>query len=247
MRAAAERDHLDRHVGQRGLGQQVLQLQAHQPGAADLAAQRGLVQHGPDLRRVVPDHGGLAGHPQRDLALDVLGRAVHHPGPDHGPGVVLGLQQPGDQADLVDPDLRCRALQADIRGELRLHGVAVRVPPALLARVAGQLDQALPLGGGHAVELEHVADVPWRDRHPAGLHAADLGGRAFQVLRNFLAGQPGRLAEPPELEREPAPPHRGAVFGCHLSPPPEERDVRGSLSVPPERHRRLVTPGSGSD
>src|SRR5262249_32840854 len=120
-------------------------------------------------------------------------------------------------------------------------GVAVSVPPPLLARVTGQLDQVFPLLGGHAVQLEHVADIPGRDRHPSGLDATDLRGRAFQVLRYLLARESGGFAEPPEFGREPSAPDRRAVLASHLSPPPQARDVLGVLKCGARAARRPVT------
>src|SRR6202043_308096 len=105
--------------------------------------------------------------------------------------VLLRLEQPRDEGDLVDPDLRCRALQPDVGSELGLDRVAKRVPPAFLARVPGQLDQACPLLRRHAVEVQHVADVAGRDGNPARLDPADLGRGALEVFGYFLTGEPG--------------------------------------------------------
>ena len=52
--------------------EQVLDLRAHDRGAADRAAQRRLVDHRPQVRRVGAVQDLLAAHPHRELPLGSL-------------------------------------------------------------------------------------------------------------------------------------------------------------------------------
>src|SRR5437867_2284494 len=97
--------------------------------------------------------------------------------------------------------------------------LVVGVPPTLLPGLPGQLDQRLPLVGVDRVELEHVAHVPRGHSHVAGLDATDLGRRALKLVADLVDGQPGGLAEPPQLAGEPPATNRRAVTSHHgLSP-----------------------------
>ena len=59
---------------------------------------------------------------------------------------------------------------------------AVRLPPAALAGLPGDLEQLLELGVADPVEREHVADVARAGPGLAGLETGDLRGRAVQLL-----------------------------------------------------------------
>ena len=99
--------------------------------------------------------------------------------------VVLGLQQPGNELDLVGPDAGRGLLQADVGLEPGGQHVGVVVPPAVRAGAAGQLAQRLALLlVGHLVEGEQVGDVAVLEADPAGLQPADLGaGRPDHARR----------------------------------------------------------------
>jgi hypothetical protein len=56
-------------------------------------------------------------------------------------GVRLGLQQPVDELDFVDPDERGRSLQTDIRLEPAGQHIAVTVPPARHIGLTGQAEE----------------------------------------------------------------------------------------------------------
>ena len=79
-------------LGSVSCGGQAVELGGHDLGAADRAAQDGLVQdHGQLRRRGLPPHQGLAGDPDMDAAVDLLLLHAGIVGLDDGAGVLLGL------------------------------------------------------------------------------------------------------------------------------------------------------------
>jgi hypothetical protein len=60
-----------------------------------------------------------------------------------------------------------------------------------LAGLRGQLDQPVPFGAGHAVQLEKGPNVPGLGAAPSGLNAEDGGGRPLQLPRDLLAAHAG--------------------------------------------------------
>jgi len=90
--------------------------------------------------------------------------------------VILGLQQAGYDAGLEVADGGGAGFQADVDlVRVRQH-IAEGMPPAGLASVSGQLDQAVTFEAGDAVEFEQRPDVAGLRSAPAGLDAEDGGG-----------------------------------------------------------------------
>ena len=94
---------------------------------------------------------------------------------DGGAGVVLGLEQAGDELGLVGVDGGGFGFQADVGAAAQDVGVAG--PPAAAAGFAGELDEGLA-GGlvGDAVGVEQVGDVAGVDAGLAVFDPAELGG-----------------------------------------------------------------------
>ena len=83
----------------------------------------------------------LRRHPQLGPPVDLLaGRGVVAE-PDHRPGVRLGLQQPGDELDLVGADQFGGLFQVEIVVEPGVQHVAVGVPPARGVGLPGEREQ----------------------------------------------------------------------------------------------------------
>ena len=149
---------------------EVLQWRAHRGAVADPAAQGRLVQHHPELGRHGPREDLLAAHPERDPALDLLGRAALGGRSDHRAGVVLGLEQARDVLDLVRTDHRRVLLQPEVVLEPVGHHIAVVVPPAGRVGLPGQREHGLALGLlDHAVEGEQVGHIAQLETGPPSI------------------------------------------------------------------------------
>ena len=138
---------------------QVVELPAHHLGASDDAVDDGFVDHGysrgrssrariscrarrTSTRRSTPSGSSSIGPFLKDLA-----------------GVVRGLEKAGDDHGFEVADGGGAGLQADVNlVRVRQH-IAERMPPAGLAGVPGQLDQPIPFGASHPIELEQLAQV----------------------------------------------------------------------------------------
>ena len=181
---------------------QVLELRPHDVGAADDPAQRALVHHRPQRGRLRPGQDLLAGDPGLGLAEDlVFGWVVAQP--DDRASVVRGLQQAGDELELVLPDDRGRGLEAEVRLDPVRQDVRVPLPPARRARLAGQPHQRLALlARADLVQGQQVRDVALLERDPAVLHAADLGMRAADHDRGALGRDARFLPQPAEVTAE---------------------------------------------
>ncbi|GAA2403289.1 hypothetical protein GCM10010420_33130 [Streptomyces glaucosporus] len=119
---------------------------------------------------------------------------------DHGAGVVLGLEQAGDELHLVGADHRRGLLQADVPVEPARQDVVVPVPPAARAGPAGQGEEVRPLVlVQHSVEREEVRHVTFLAGPLAALQTADLGGGAADRLGGLLQADAALLAQPPQL------------------------------------------------
>ncbi len=149
-------------------------------------------------------------HPQRDRLLDCgFWDAVHQPG--HRPGVVRGLQQPGDELHVVAADDARRLLKAEVGLEPRGQHVAVGVPPARRVGLPGQGEQVLPFGAvTDPVEAEQVRHVALLEAGPAQLEPADLGPRRPDRVPGAVPGDPRGLAEPAQPRAEEQANHRRA-------------------------------------
>src|SRR4051812_48578357 len=72
----------------------------------------------------------LACYSQADPLLDFFRRRGGVAQGDHRAGVVLGLQEPGDELQLIGPDQRRRLFETDVGLEPARQDVTVPVPPA---------------------------------------------------------------------------------------------------------------------
>src|ERR1022692_3841724 len=97
MRADLERDHLEGEMREFRRLQNVVELRLHDGLASNLPSKRGLVHDGPQFERAVAAKDVLALYADIHAALDLITAGAGQSGPDHGPGVVLGLQQAGDE------------------------------------------------------------------------------------------------------------------------------------------------------
>ena len=120
---------------------------AHHLGAAHRAAQHGLVEDGPEGRRLGLGEQFLALHAQVDPALDLLVGLVGEADAQHRAGVVVGLQQARDVVRLVGPDDGGLALQADVGAEPVGQHVAVLVPPARRLASRARREEVVDLRG----------------------------------------------------------------------------------------------------
>jgi hypothetical protein len=152
--AGAERYDLQCDLGKLGGLGKVPELPIHHLPPADLAAQRGLVDDPPELERAVAAQDVLPFHPDLDPPLDLIAAGGREPAADHGPGVVLGLQQAGHEQRLVVPDAAGLPLEADIGGVLLGQHRLVRVQPATLAGVPKQSDQFVLMRPLDPVQVE---------------------------------------------------------------------------------------------
>jgi hypothetical protein len=114
---------------------------AHHVPAADLAPQRGLVDDPPQFEWALAAQHVLPFHADLDPALDLVAAGRRIPAADHGPGVVLGLEQAGHEQRLVVSDAARLALEADVGGVLLGQHGLVGVQPAALACVTKQCGQ----------------------------------------------------------------------------------------------------------
>ena len=81
---------------------------------------------------------------------------------------------------------------------------AERVPPPGLAGLAGQLDQPVPFGAGHAVQFEKGPNVAGLGAAPPGLDAEQGRRRPLQLPRHLFPAHPGGLAPPLQLHGQAA-------------------------------------------
>src|SRR5438046_2055934 len=81
---------------------------------AGLAPRRGVVDDPPRRGRAVAAQDVLPLHPDLDPALDLVAAGRGEPAADHGPGVVLGLEQAGHEQRLVVPDAARLPLETDV-------------------------------------------------------------------------------------------------------------------------------------
>ena len=88
-------------------------------GAADHMPQDALVQDVPQYRRVLSAEDGLALEAGADRAVDGRAGVLRLARADDRPGVVLALQQAGDDAHLPFVDSDGGGFQLDDRGEVR--------------------------------------------------------------------------------------------------------------------------------
>ena len=126
--------------------------------------------------------------------------------------VLLALQQPGDELELVGPDDRRHLLEPQVGLEPVRQQVAVLLPPDLGVGLAHELQDRGALGlDGDPVEGEQVDDVALLEPDAPQLQTADLGVRGPDGVAGLLAGDPGGLPEPPELRAEHDAGHGGPV------------------------------------
>ena len=128
----------------------------------------------------------LPGQADFKQALDLIRVQLYRPVPECLPRVVRGLQQAGHDHGLKVADRGGAGFQADVDlVRVRQH-VAERVPPPGLAGLPGQLDQPVPFGSGHAVQLEKGPNVPGLGAAPPGLDAEQGRSRPLQLPRHLL-------------------------------------------------------------
>jgi hypothetical protein len=199
MRAAAERQDLQRHSGMVAHLDQPAKLVPHDSRAAHWPAQRPLVHDGPQTGRVRAHEHLLPGEPRRDAPDDVvLRQGVAQL--DERPGVTLRLEQARNELELVVPDERGRRLQSEVRLDPVRQDVGVALPPARRVRVPGQLEQGLPLlARRHPVQGQQIGDVALFESDSSKLHAADLGMRTADGGRRLFGRHARVFAEPPQV------------------------------------------------
>ena len=163
-----------------GVGQ-VAELPAHHLGAADDAVDHCLVDRGPEPRSAIASQDLLPGQADFKQALDLIRVQLYRPVPEDLPRVVRRLQQARHDHGLEVADRGGAGFQADVDlVRVRQH-VAERVPPPGLAGLPGQLDQPVPFGPGHAVQLEKGPNVPGLGAAPSGLDAEQGRRRPLQL------------------------------------------------------------------
>ncbi len=195
-----ERDHLDGDVRQPGDLQQVLQLAAHRLRTTLRSAQRGLVDHHPHLGRLRPVQQPGAAQAQADAAFHFLLVSQRVAQGDDGAGVVLGLQNPGNELELIATDEGGRRLQPDIGLEPAGDQVGIGVPPSASARLADQAQEDRPPGVvEYPVAGQQVGGVARLQRRPPGLQSADLGGGAADDVAGLLLGDAQALPKLTQL------------------------------------------------
>src|ERR1035437_244950 len=182
---------------------EVLQLGAHDGRPADDPADGAFVQDGPELGPVLLGEYLLAGHADLNPAFGLLGIEFERAATYQGAGVVLGLEQAGNDGELEGLDGSGFLFQPDEELVTAGQDVTVGVPPAALAGVLGELDKRLPLHAvAHAVDVEHDPHVVGMRAGTAGLDAEDLGVMPVQALGNVLLGEVSGFAEALELGNE---------------------------------------------
>ncbi len=208
----------DLHGDRRGCGGvgEPLELGAHHGRAAGLAAQHGLVEHGPELEGGLAGQQFLAGGAGGEEPVGLGGvQGGHAGGRRDRAGVAGGLQQRRDELGLVGADGGSVGFQADVGGVRVGQHVAVAVPPAALAGLAGQRGQGVAPGGvADLVQVEQGAQVGQAEPDELGaLDPAELGPVPAQLAGGLLVSEPGCLAELPQLGRQPAAADRRAAQG----------------------------------
>ena len=78
------------------------------------------------------------------------------------------------------------------------------MPPPGLAGLPGQLDQPVPFGPGHAVQLEKDPNVAGLGAAPPGLDAEQGRSRPLQLPRHLFPAHPGGLATALEFHGQAA-------------------------------------------
>jgi len=130
----------------------------------------------------------LPRHAQLDVVGDLRLGPFGGASPRQCLGVLLGLQQTGNELGFIAADPRCALLQADEQGEpapQRAHVIAF--PPTLLSRVLGGLQIQRPPLLGHVVQREqHLVEITHDDRSLGGLVVGDLAHRAPQGLGHIF-------------------------------------------------------------
>src|SRR2546429_4981374 len=104
MPTDTERNHLQAARGQLGDLDQRVDLALHHRQTTDRPAQCGLVNDRPEPGRIRAREYPLAGDAQADPAFDLLGVRAAATEPDDSAGIRLGLQEPGNELNLVTPD-----------------------------------------------------------------------------------------------------------------------------------------------
>jgi hypothetical protein len=201
----------------------VRQLFPHDPPRPDRPAQGRLVDHGPQLGRARLGEHPLPGQPQVDPPLDFFGRHPAPPDKDDAACVVLGLQQAGDELDLIGAQVGRRLLQPQVHLEPRRQQVGVLLPPARPVGLPHQPEELGPLlRVGDAVEREQVRDVTLLEPDPPELEPADLGVEGADRVARGLPADATRLAQPAQLRAEHDAQHGGptvqARTGRRLTP-----------------------------
>ena len=116
-------------------------------------------------------------------------------GADDRAGVVGGLEQTRNQLWLERADLGRLGLQPDVDLEPVRQHVVVRLPPAPLAGVAGDLDERVHLVALHAVQLKEPTGDRRHDGHLGVLDAADRRLRDAHLLGGLVGGHAGLFTE----------------------------------------------------
>jgi len=191
----SERQQRDFYVTQLGDRDEVLDLPAERCGATDRPAQRRLIDDRPQVRWAGPVQDLLAVHAHGEAALQPLAGGVIGE-PEYRAGVLLGLQQAGDELDLVAADEAGSLLEPQVGVKPGGHHVAVGVPPVWRVGVPGQGQQRGPLGlVVQAVKFQQVGHVAQLEAGPAQLEAADLGRRCADRLARVLPRDASILAK----------------------------------------------------
>ena len=153
MRPSAERQHLHRHALQRRKLDQPLELLPHDIGPADRTAEHRLIQHDPEQAGVVLGEKLLTPQAEFDSTFELLGLGDQADRADDCFRICLGLEVAGDNEGRVCAERGGGGFEP---GSEEQRKVAVGSQPALLSRLASELDQLVPLGIGNVVELQHV-------------------------------------------------------------------------------------------
>src|ERR1039458_3659875 len=199
-----------------GVGQ-VAELLVHHARAADDTVDDRLVDDGPEPRPVIAGQDLLPGQADFNQAFDSIGVQLYRPVPEDLAGVVRGLEQAGHDHRLEVADRGGAGFQADVDLVRVRQDIAEGMPPAGLAGVPGQLDQAVTFGAGDAVELEQHPDVAGLGSAAAGLDAEERGGRPLQLARDLFTAHTGGLAAALEFHRQTAAAQGRVLFGVAAS------------------------------
>ena len=132
----------------------------HNADIADDTMDDRLVDHSPQLRPVFAGQDLLPSEADFYSALDLIMIKLPRAVSECLARILLGLEKAGHHHGLEVADGGGAGFQADVDlVRVRQH-VAERVPPPGLAGLPGQLDQPVPFGPGHAVQLEKGPNVP---------------------------------------------------------------------------------------